>query len=338
MIARIEACSATPMASKDWKSSFDFGDEERWLPFTPQPQSLHSPLSVSYLDMYEEEIVGTASIFFGYLPPLPAPATPALLETSRQKHFLRTLGFSWNANSPSLFNRPRILALVDFIQKFSKQAVILVDEWDLSRGNRACVAFAARFQLFREVEGPNGPLFMLHLREQATVKWTLTLTTATHALLVCRMHPQFQERDIATYLLRRGIPFYTLQDAETLPTKPLSNAKISEHPFRPYEFVFDIRDYEAYVNQCRYILYRSRGRVALLRGGYLWRVAVSEVSFDKVLAGPSGLSPDLSEMFIVTMPNGQKYVDDALKDSEILTLTGVYNCATCKFLYSYIQR
>ncbi|KJA19630.1 hypothetical protein HYPSUDRAFT_122121, partial [Hypholoma sublateritium FD-334 SS-4] len=141
------------------------------------------------------------------------------------------------------------------------------DEWDLSRQNRACVAFAARFQLLKEVQGPNGPLFMLDLNEHATVKWSLTLTTAAHALLVCRLHSGFQESDIAVYLLRRGIPFYTLQDAETLSKKALSDAIVSEHPYRPYEFVFDICDYKAYINQCCYILCRSRGRVALLRGG-----------------------------------------------------------------------
>ncbi|KJA22907.1 hypothetical protein HYPSUDRAFT_607729 [Hypholoma sublateritium FD-334 SS-4] len=187
-----EACSAAPLASAALKSpSVNFGDDERWLPFASQVQTL-SPGSTSVLDMYEEEIVETASIHFGYLPPLPARPKPPLLEASYQKNFLRILGLSWNADSPSLFNWPRILALVDFMEKLSSQVVISADEWDLSRENRACVAFnAVRFRLLAEVQGPNGPLFMLDLHEHATVKWTLTLTTAAHALLVCRLHPQF---------------------------------------------------------------------------------------------------------------------------------------------------
>ncbi|KJA22906.1 hypothetical protein HYPSUDRAFT_122539, partial [Hypholoma sublateritium FD-334 SS-4] len=123
------------------------------------------------------------------------------------------------------------------------------------------------------------------------------------------------------------IPFYTLPDAETIQRKPLSDTTHLEHPFRPHQYVFDINDYEAYIDQCHYILNRSCGRAALLRGGYLWRVAVSEVSFDKVLAGPSGLSLDPDETFAVTLSNGKKYVDDSLKESEILALTGVYSCA-----------
>ncbi len=58
----------------------------------------------------------------------------------------------------------------------------------------------------------------------------------------------------------------------------------------------------AYIERCRYImLYRTIGRTALLRGGYLWRIAVSEVSFERVLSGPSGLSSDPDEMIVVTL-------------------------------------
>ncbi|KJA14676.1 hypothetical protein HYPSUDRAFT_124027, partial [Hypholoma sublateritium FD-334 SS-4] len=102
-----------------------------------------------------------------------------------------------------------------------------------------------------------------------------------------------------------------------------------QHPYRPHGYIFDISDYAAYIDRCRYvILHRSSGRAVLLRGGYLWRVAVSEVSFDRVLAGPSGLSLNSGEMLVVTLSNGKKYVDDSLRDWEINLLTGVYNCAT----------
>ncbi|KJA19412.1 hypothetical protein HYPSUDRAFT_113718, partial [Hypholoma sublateritium FD-334 SS-4] len=205
---------------------------------------------------------------FGYLPPLPVPLKTAVPETSRQKNFLRILGLSWNGSSSALFSRPRILALCDFIDKLSRQTSISTDEWDLSRENRASVAFTSRFRLIKEVLGPDGPLFMLDLNEHATVKWILTLTTAAHALLVCRLHPQFREDDIAVYLLRRGIPFCTLQDAETLQERPRLDINPFQYPYRPHGYVFDISDYAAYIDRCRYvILHRSSGRAVLLRGG-----------------------------------------------------------------------
>ncbi|KJA14963.1 hypothetical protein HYPSUDRAFT_149719 [Hypholoma sublateritium FD-334 SS-4] len=73
---------------------------------------------------------------------------------------------------------------------------------------------------------------------------------------------------------------------------------------------------------------QKRLRAALLRGGYLWRVALSAMYFDVVLDGPSGLSSRKDEMFSVLLPDGKRYVDDELTEMETYTLLGTYVCRT----------
>ncbi len=303
-------------------------EHDGWFPFSSTPRSTDVQPADAII---EEELLETANIYFGYTGPIPLPSLPALTDLSRQKAFLHFFGFSWAQARTSLFSRPKILALHDFISRISSNRNISDDSWDLSRESRSCPAFTDRFRYIREISGPNGPLFMLDLGERATVKWILTLTAAADALLVCRLHPQLQEKDIALYLLRTGVPFYTLQDANTLCAVKRDGQRHSKHPYRPANHDFTILDYTAYVEQCEIIFGQPRARAALLRGGYLWRVSVTSISFDDVLEGPSGRYMSRDEMLIVTLPNGTELVDDALLESEILLLLGMYNCSTGTF-------
>ncbi len=52
------------------KPLLNLEDNEQWLPFASQPESLpgQAPTSSSYVDLYEEEIIETAGRYFGYLP------------------------------------------------------------------------------------------------------------------------------------------------------------------------------------------------------------------------------------------------------------------------------
>lgn len=143
---------------------------------------------------------------------------------------------------------------------------------------------------------------MLDLQQYAMV---------THALVVCCLHPTFQETNIAVYLLHRGMPFHTLQDTETLQHLSSAHARDYEPPFCPSNYVFVLRDYAAYHDQCEAAAKHLCAHTALLQGGYLWRVTIPWVIFERVLAGPSGLSPNLDGMFVVTVPNGKQYVDDS---------------------------
>ncbi len=302
-------------------------DNEDWLPFCYQPQDTAYCPSI---DGLEEEVLEEAHMYFGYISPLPPATLPAITNVQQQKHVMRFLGFSWATSFSALFNRPRILNLANFIDRMSAShpVVISMDEWDVNRENRASVTFMHRFKAIVEISSPKGPLFMFNFHERSTVKWKLTVTSATHALLVCRLHSDFKEKDIALYLLRRGIPFYTLQESTTLHPVLHGTEQPTQRPVRPIDHKFTLLDYTAYLDQCRVLMQQKRLRAALLRGGYLWRVALSAMYFDAVLDGPSGLSSREDEMFSVTLPDGKQYVDDQLTEAETYVLLGTYVCRT----------
>ncbi len=109
---------------------------------------------------------------------------------------------------------------------------------------------------------------------------------------------------------------------------PPSKKSLCNAPVRPHGHDFTLLDYSAYLNKCRVLMQQKRLRAALLRGGYLWRVALSAMYFDDVLDGPSGLSSNEDDMFSVMLPNGKRYVDDDLTEEETNILLGTYACKT----------
>ena len=252
-----------------------------------------------------------------------------------QKKYMRFLGFPWNKSFSYVFSRPRVLSLCDFIDRLSGSGSISHDKWDILTGNRTCVTQSSFFPLIQEIPGPNSLLFMIDFMERATVQWKVTLTCASDALLVCRLHPSFREKDIALYLVRRGIRFYTLQDLKTLPSPTARPCHRHQYkpPIRLPDHTFTFGEYVSYESQCLALLREPRFHAALLRGGYLWRVAVSNVDFQRVLAGPSGSFSCDEEMFVVSLLDGRRLVDDALTDSEIMQLMGTYHTPTGMFVY-----
>jgi hypothetical protein len=114
----------------------------------------------------------------------------------------------------------------------------------------------------------------------------------------------------------------------------LSRSPISRHPplvipVRPANYIFTWRDYKAFRQQCHVILKQPRGRAALLRGYYPWRLAINDISFSSVISGPSGWSTEPEEMLVVNVPEtGEEFVDDNLRDIELKLLSGTYNAST----------
>jgi len=107
-------------------------------------------------------------------------------------------------------------------------------------------------------------LFVFDFKDHCTVKWKLTVKTAAHALLVCRLDSQLNESDLAYTLLQNGIPFHTLQLSVTLGRSPISGHPPLIIPFHPANYVFTQRDYEAFQQQCHVIFNQPHGRAALL--------------------------------------------------------------------------
>ena len=178
---------------------------------------------------------------------------------------------------------------------------------------------------------------MFDFKDCSTVKWKLTVTTAAHALLVCRLESELDESDLAYYLLQNGIPFHTLQLSTTLSRSPISRHPPLVIPSRPAEYNFTLRDYEAFRQQCHVIFNQPRGRAVLMRGYYPWRLAINEISFSSIISGPSGWSTDREEMLVVNLPEtGEEFIDDKLTEIELKLLTGTYMTSTSVYFIQII--
>ncbi|EDR06719.1 uncharacterized protein LACBIDRAFT_299845 [Laccaria bicolor S238N-H82] len=88
------------------------------------------------------------------------------------------------------------------------------------------------------------------LFDKVTVCWRLAVTTASDALLVCRLDAQFLDVDIARFLALHGIPFCTLLTELLMPHSILYPDVELFLPQRPAGYHFTKLDYEAYL-QCR---------------------------------------------------------------------------------------
>jgi hypothetical protein len=283
-------------------------------------------------DNFIAEVHRILFMYFGYTPVIPVPTFPdPVLKTQPDKQrFMRFLGINTKLELilPG-FDTAQISAAATFINRLhTKGSSISADEWDLSRENRQSILFSARLKALRHV---GQDLFMFDFKDRSTVKWKLTVTTAAHALLVCRLDSELDESDLAYYLLQNGIPFHTLQLSTTLSRSPISRHPPLVIPSRPAKYNFTWRDYEAFRQQCHVIFNQPRGRAVLLRGYYPWRLAINEISLSSVISGPSGWSTDPEEMLVVNLPEtGEEFIDDKLTEIELKLLTGMYKTSTSR--------
>jgi hypothetical protein len=297
-------------------------------------QSVETPNPKSP-DNFIAEVHRILFLHFGYTPSIPVPTfdSPVLETKSDRRRFVRFLGIGWQDYLNSAFETSQISAASTFVRRLcTKESFISDDEWDLSKNNHQSIFFSTRLKALRCV---GQGLFMFDFKERSTTKWKLTVKTPAHALLVCRLDSQFDESDLAYYLLQNGIPFHTLQLSTTLSRSPISRHPPLVIPFRPANYIFTWRDYEAFRQQCHVILKQPRGRAALLRGNYPWRLAINDISFSSVISGPSGWSTEPQEMLVVKLPeNGEEFIDDNLTDIELKFLTGTYNASTSMYFIS----
>ena len=284
-------------------------------------------------DNFIAEVHRILFLHFGYTPLIPVPTfhSPVLKTESDRQRFVRFFGILWQDYLSSACQTPQISAASTFVTKLcTKHSSISSDQWDLHKNNRQSIFLSARLKALRCV---GQGLFMFDFKDRSTVKWKLTLKTASHALLVCRLDLQLDESDLAYYLLQNGIPFHTLQLSSTLSRAPNSRHPPFVIPFRSANYVFTWRDYDAFREQCLAVLNQPRGRAALLRGYFPWRLAINDISFSSVIAGPSGWTTEPKEMLVVDLPEtGEEYIDDSLTDIELQCLTGTYSTLTGRYL------
>jgi hypothetical protein len=298
---------------------------------TWNPESMEAPNPMSP-DNFIAEVHRILFMHFGYTPVIPVPTfcDPFLKTESHRRRFMRFLGMDWKVELMPAFETAQISAAATFVDHLSsKQSSISADKWDLSRENRHSIFFSTRLKAVRCV---GQGLFMFDFKDRSTVEWKLTVKTAAHALLVCRLDSHLDESDLAYYLLQNGIPFHTLQLSTTLSRSPIFRHPPLVIPFRPANYVFTTRDYQAFRKQCQIIFSQPRGRAALLRGYYPWRLAFNDVSLSSVILGPSGWSTEPEEMLVVNIPETEEeFIDDKLTDMELKLLSGMYNALTSMY-------
>jgi hypothetical protein len=217
-------------------------------------------------------------------------------------------------------------------------------ETDINMYNPNCLTKSKRFQQIRcvinildnERHNPSHRYkddqkhrrnwYMFDFGLEATMPLKLAVTSASDALLVCRLDDRFLDVDIARYLAGRGIAFRTLASRSQIPVSPSVPGVDFYLPSRPNEYVFTQADYEAYLYFRARMLRQPRIRAAILRGGYFWRLVIGSVSLDEILEGPVGGA----SMFSIEH-DGIEFLDDKLSKHEMDLLCGRYICATGMF-------
>lgn len=310
----------------------DYDDDSEWVLGDHEAKKIREG---SLADTFEAEVLETVRLWYGYIPTSPSTHSKELRSEGEQKAFMKTLGFTWRTDILDAFSRPSISAVSAFLQRLASNQPISRYDWDLGDGHIQSVVLQSRFSHIRRLRTGSSTLYMFDFgHETSQEKWKLTMTSAAHALMVCRLDPRFNVRDITRYLLNHGIPFRTLQLSSTLQRAPVRSASLAKYPVRLPGHVFTTEDYRSYRDRCSDMLKRPRARIALMMGGHMWRIAAPIVSFDSVISGPTGWSTNLDEMLVATSESGEEYIDDKLTDYEAEILSGLNICLTGMYLYS----
>ena len=282
------------------------------------------------IDAFVSEVLYIFRIYYGYTQsnPVKSPKQSNLKDIESKKRFVRGLGIRWISVPIEAFEKAEIQAAADFFHRLQGNEPISPHEWDISPENRESLCFSHRLSRVKTI---TKELFMFDFGRDSTVDWHLTVKTAAHVLVICRLDERFRECQLAEFLLTNGIPFNTLKKASLVTTSPVSTHPNPVLLRRPAMHKFSMHDYQAYRDQCHVILKQPRGRAALMAGAYLWRIAMTDVSFDSILEGPTGWSTNPDEMLVVRLDdNSEEYIDDKLTEMEVKLLQGEYICSTGK--------
>ncbi|KAF6750467.1 hypothetical protein DFP72DRAFT_1072190 [Ephemerocybe angulata] len=296
--------------------------------------ALHHSLDVA---QYEPDLF--AYILYGYTP-LPV-ATDTSVPSVPMGYAAKALGYHTCQRDRGYWMEPVGQALIRFITALGKGAPP-PDLWDLSRYNRMPVVSTPRFKSLRHhtdtvlaqvidwdnVDGRSTRT----VSQNATAywfsidygqRWRLGCTSAAVALSICRSDANKTPIALAFDLIGQGVRFHTWQEVSHVPHITLtSSSRLIK--FRKRLTVFDATDYDNYTRNCQSLFKTHIGRAALLRGGIIWRLAVSNVSTSDVLAGPSHHALE-GKGIVRSNGHGGFLVDDALSIDEVDAICGHYD-------------
>lgn len=293
---------------------------------SPPPEPVRSDGDYNMFPEYEAHELLTQ--FYGFRPPLPLPVLPKCsLDITL---FLRILGLT---DSSKGISDSEIWPLsATFLNTLCKGEAPPSVIWDLSRDNPLSLAGVPRLGVMRKI----GSLFLFEFGAAATVPWKLAVTNAADALYVCRLDPDLDDRTLAYTLVERGIALRTLMPMRYIPPSPPPSITL---PVRLSNYIFMRQDYDAYVAQRQAFFNSPRGRAALTYGGIVWRLAISTLSIDQTLLGPSIATRVHRNGLCVEDPQvpGGFLCDDTLTEEELAMICGTYTCYTgmCYVLFFF---
>ncbi|KAJ6550117.1 hypothetical protein B0H19DRAFT_1264980 [Mycena capillaripes] len=167
----------------------------------------------------------------------------------------------------------------------------------------------------------------------------LLIPRATDLLEVLR-RPWREIKEVVGHFLARGIPFWLAYvSAEIMPAAEKSTPTALRPKrfkadttfglgFRPYQYTFDVFDYQAYTTQRDIqVLHTPRARIALQYGGIIARLARSEVSDEDFLRGFDEAIYDVGDC-LWDGTSQHAYWVERLSTREIDVLCGVYHVGT----------
>lgn len=304
----------------------------------PPDNFCHGPQST--LSGLISEVQETLALHYGMVLPDLNRVTPGEVLPKEKKFWLRWIGACEKRKLVQVVSQFWQTARGRFFVEFTRQLLNeqpIVCDFDLENSpsfyqRLDSIAIHKNF----DSDVPGKYLYVFLFNEAfVTVPWRLAVTTASDALLVCRLNPQYLDADLARFLALRGIPFRTLL-AEPLMPPSISCPDVELYlPQRPFGYQFTKADYEAYLNCRSRILRRPRMRAAILRGGYMWRLTIGSVSVDELLEGPVGGGSLLAIDGSLLATDNNEYpvlLDDKLTHNEMDWLCGMYICATGMFL------
>ncbi|KAF8073357.1 hypothetical protein FPV67DRAFT_1410562 [Lyophyllum atratum] len=282
-------------------------------------------------DSWQEDFLETLKIYYGYLPPLPYPTYMAPMGSeSDAKLTFKFFGESLKHTLSFYKHRPIAQLAQQYMQLLVKRGLPPPITCDINDSTRAPLATSHRLQDLRKVfAGPkeNEVWYMFDLGQRAKRKWHLAVQNARDALVVCRLPNDWNETEIVQCLLRHGVRFHTLQPAKTILRGKIRPFPPCLLPTRPKDYTFTDKDYDAYVLQRNAMFSQPSSRAGLMRGGFVWRLTVPNVSFGAVFDGPTGWNEAPDTMFIAKDINtGDIFVDDELTEVELDLICGAYIC------------
>ncbi|KAJ3516856.1 hypothetical protein NMY22_g14106 [Coprinellus aureogranulatus] len=159
---------------------------------------------------------------------------------------------------------------------------------------------------------------------------TLGVASPVLALAIARLSEELPSFDsIVLRLLSLGVPFQVYGFRFTPLPRPEPVPVCI--PTRPAGHIFTREDYEMYRRNVDNLFASPRMRAALLRGGYIWRIASGCVADPEILRGPS-----TSANFDLRHSAMQgAFTGDELTPQELAVIVGTYRCEINKGQVEY---